>query len=157
MVRSSPIRHSHTRRTLHPSCRSLRDTLASRRRFDTIFDFQNFLLLLDGRSQRGHPCQKHPSTNRATLAFGHAKSGLPATGHCFLNPRTPRLRSNFSILRSVVPPNVRTEAMIFDRTSLDTLSMVLRSFRRILRPLRRSCCRVSLICSLSLLGIQFPG
>jgi hypothetical protein len=133
-VRSSPIRHSHTRRTLQPSLRSLRATLASRRRFDTIFDFQNFLLLLDGRSQRGHPCQKHPSTNSATLDFGHAKSGFPATGHCFLNPRMPRLRSNFSMLRSVVPPNVRTEAIIFDRTSLDTLSIAIIGSRMSANP-----------------------
>ncbi len=124
-VRSSSIRHSHTRSTLHPALRSLRATLMSRRRFDTIFDFQNFLLLLEGRSQRGQPCQKHPSTNRATLDFGHAKSGLPSTGHCFLNPLMCRLRSSFSILRSVVPPNVRTDAIIFDRTSRDTLSIAI--------------------------------
>jgi hypothetical protein len=125
-VRSSAILHSHTRSTLHPSFRSLRATLRSRLRFDTTFDRQNFLLLFDGRSQQGHPCQKHPSTNRATLGFGHAKSGFPATGHCFLNPSMPRLRSISSILRSVVPPNVRTDAMIFDRTSRDTLSIAYR-------------------------------
>ena len=83
-VRSSPILHSHTRWTLQPSFRSFRETRASLRRLDTIFCFQNFVLLFDGRSQRGHPCQKHPSTNSATLDTGHAKSGFPATGHCFL-------------------------------------------------------------------------
>ena len=124
-VRSSPILHSHTRSTLHPAFRSFRATLASLRRFDTILDLQNVRLLFDGRLQRGHPCQKHPSTNSATFDFGHAKSGFPATGHCFLNPRIPRLRSKASILRSVVPPKVRTEAMIFDRTSRDTLSIAI--------------------------------
>jgi len=123
-VRSSLILHSQTRSTLHPSFRSLRATLVSLRRFDTILDFQNVRLLFEGRLQRGHPCQKHPSTNSATFDFGQAKSGFPAIGHCFLNPHIPRLRSNASILRSVVPPNVRTEAMIFDRTSRDTLSIL---------------------------------
>ena len=122
-VRSSLIRHSHTRRTLHPSFRSFRLTRRSRRRFETIFRFQNDVLLLDGRSQRGQPCQKQPSTNRATRDFGHAKSGFPATGHCLLYPRIPRSRRSFSILTSVVPPEVRTAVMIFDRTLRVTLSM----------------------------------
>lgn len=133
-VRSSPIRHSQTRSTLHPLSRSLRATRKSLRRFETILDFQNVLLLFDGRSQRGHPCQKHPSTKRATLDFGHAKSGFPATGHCFLNPRIPRRRSSASILRSVVPPDVRTDAIIFDRTSRDTLSIAATSGRRFSSP-----------------------
>ncbi len=133
-VRSSFIRHSHTRSTLHPSFRNLRATLTSLRRFENILDFQNVLLVFEGRSQRGHPCQKHPSTKRATLDFGHAKSGLPATGHCFLNPRILRCRSNLSILRSVVPPEVRTDAIIFDRTSRDTLSIAATSERRSLNP-----------------------
>lgn len=128
-VRSSPTLHSHTRSTLHPSFRSFRATLTSLRRLETILGFQNFVLLFDGRSQRGHPCQKHPSTNKATLDFGHAKSGFPATGHCFLKPRTPRSRRSFSILRSVVPPDVRTDAMIVDRTSRVTLSIAVCSSR----------------------------
>lgn len=122
-VRSSLILHSHTRSTLHPSFRSIRATLTSLRRLETILDFQNFVLVFDGRSQRGHPCQKHPSTNKATFDFGHAKSGFPATGHCLLKPRIPRSRRSVSIFRSVVPPDERTEAMILDRTSRVTLSI----------------------------------
>ena len=133
-VLSSLTRHSHTRRTLHPSLRSLRATFASLRRFITIFDLQNFLLLFDGRSQRGHPCQKQPSTNRTTLDFGHAKSGLPAIGHCFLKSRILRLRSNCSIFSSAVPPDVLTAAMIFDRTFLDTLSIAIIEMRMLSNP-----------------------
>lgn len=122
-VRCSFTLHSHTRRTVHPSLRNLRATLASRRRFDTILDFQNVLLVFDGRLQRGHPCQKHPSTNSATRDFGHAKSGFPATGHCFLNPRMPLRRISASIFCSVVPPDVRTEAIIRERMTGETWSI----------------------------------
>lgn len=123
IVRSSLILHSHTRKTLHPSCRNFRLTRRSRRLFEAIFGFQNDLLLLDGRLQRGQPCQKHPSTKRATRGFGQAKSGLPEMGHCFLYPRIPRSLRSFSILASVVPPDVRTAAMIFERTVEETLSI----------------------------------
>ena len=88
-VRSSLILHSQTRRTLQPSLRSFRFTRRSRRRFEMILGSQNAVLLFDRRSQRGHPCQKHPSTNRATLDLGQAKSGLPAATHCFLKPLMP--------------------------------------------------------------------
>jgi hypothetical protein len=114
-VRSSLIRHSHKRSTLHPSFRRRRATLRSLRRFHTILDFQNARLLFDGRLHREHPCQKHPSTNSATSDLAMRKSGFPATGHCFLNPSIPRLRSRASILRSVVPPMLRDYSFPFHK------------------------------------------
>lgn len=121
-VRASPTAHSHTRSTFQPSRRSLRETRRSLRRLAVTLSRQNPRLVFDGLSHRGQPCQKHPSTNRATFAFGQAKSGLPATDQCFRNPLTWLLRRIASILRSTVVPNEGTDAMIFERTSRVTLS-----------------------------------
>jgi len=75
--------HSHTLTTLHPFLRSWRETRRSRFRLLDIFSLQNATLLLDGRLQRGHPCQKQPSTNKAIFRSGQAKSGFPETFQCF--------------------------------------------------------------------------
>ena len=69
-VPTSPIRHSQTRTTRHPSLRRARSTLLSRRLFSQTFLSQKTWRLLGARRQRGHPCQKQPSTNSVTLAAG---------------------------------------------------------------------------------------
>ena len=115
-VRSSPIRHSQTRRTLQPSFRSLRLTRRSRRRFDTILALQKPVLLFDGRSQLGQPCQKHPSTKTTTLAFENTKSGLPQRAI----PRRQPVRCHFlnSLIRQVSVvrfPRDRIRDILYER------------------------------------------
>lgn len=67
------------RTTLYPKSPSARVTFLSRFTFASILLRQNVLwvfgkwLLLQIR----HSCQKHPSTNTATLYFGKTKSGCP--------------------------------------------------------------------------------
>jgi hypothetical protein len=115
--------HSRTRTTDQPARRSCWETLESRRIFASIFSLQNFVLLR-GRYLHEHPCQKHPSTNTATFRLGHAKSGRPTIGQCFRYPRIPEAQRTRPNANSVVRlPLERTEAMIFDRTSMETWSM----------------------------------
>ena len=75
--------HSFMRMTFQPADFSFLETLLSLRRFVSILFRQNSVFER-GRylPQLVHPCQKHPSTNTASLRPGHAKSGLPKTGHC---------------------------------------------------------------------------
>ena len=67
------------RTTLYPKIPSSRVTFLSRFTFVSILLRQNALWVF-GKwllSQIRHPCQKHPSTNTATLYFGKTKSGCP--------------------------------------------------------------------------------
>jgi hypothetical protein len=68
---------SHMRTTFHPSRVSDRFTNRSRLRLDESFVSQNSRLLEGTFAQRGHECQKHPSTKTATRSRLKAKSGLP--------------------------------------------------------------------------------
>ena len=71
---------SQTRSTLQPILRSIRLTIRSRVRLPAIFFCQNAAFPLGWMKCLGHPCQKHPSTNTASLLFGNTKSGEPNTG-----------------------------------------------------------------------------
>jgi hypothetical protein len=119
----SVTRHSQTRRTLQPERLSKRATRMSRRLLSSTFLLQNATLLFDGRLHRGQPCQKHPSTNKATFILGQAKSGFPATCQCLRYPLSPERLRTFIIACSVVRlPRLLTDAMIRDRTSCGTRS-----------------------------------
>jgi hypothetical protein len=83
IVRSDLTAHSQTLKTRHPFLRSARETRRSRFRLSEIFFLQKISRLFEGRLHRGQPCQKQPSTNRAILRPGQAKSGLPGTFQCF--------------------------------------------------------------------------
>ena len=124
-VASDSTLHSHIRRTLHPLRLRFCATRTSRLRLSSTFLRQNLTLLFDGLLQRGQPCQKQPSTNSATFKPGQAKSGFPRTGHCFRYPSKPASRSRAeSALSVVLPPELLTEAMIRERTSLGTWSTI---------------------------------
>lgn len=117
--------HSFTRITVHPARRKCWDTRRSRRWLFSILSRQNLVFVLGKYLQR-HPCQKQPSTNTATLSLGHAKSGLPSTVHCLRYPRRPADQSRCPNACSVDRfPAERTAAMILDRTSLGTRSMLI--------------------------------
>ena len=138
-VRLSPTAHSQTRSTAQPSFLSFRETRISLLRLARTLARQNFTLLLEGRLHRGQPCQKQPSTKRATFNFGHAKSGFPATGHCFRKPMIWLLRKIVSIRRSVLLlPDEATEAIIFDRIFGVTLSIADRQLYRVAYLFRSS-------------------
>jgi hypothetical protein len=122
-VASDSTLHSHIRRTLQPLRLRFCATRTSRLRLSSTFLCQNLTLLLDGRLQRGQPCQKQPSTNTATFSPGQAKSGFPSTGHCLRYPSRPAALSRTeSALSVVLPPELLTDAMIRERTSLGTWS-----------------------------------
>jgi hypothetical protein len=116
--------HSQTRTTFHPCRLNCLATRWSRLRLVAIFCLQNERLLLEGRLQRGQPCQKQPSTNKAIFLSGQAKSGLPGTFQCFRWPCNPAFLRILAIICSVLRfPVERTDAMIRDRVALETLSI----------------------------------
>ena len=77
-------RCSHARRTCHPSCSRCAVVSASRWQFRRIFSLHHAWLLSGIFPCCGHPCQKHPSTNTASLRPGKAMSMVrrrfPGTG-----------------------------------------------------------------------------
>ena len=74
-------------------CRiSALETYRARRRFAATLAFQYFRFPLGRRRQRGHPCQKHPSTKTATRRLGNQKSGCPGMERgCIRQPLIPDL------------------------------------------------------------------
>ena len=116
-VKGDITRHSQTLMTFHPSLRNRREVRLSLFWFCKTLCRQKATLLLDGRLHRLQPCQKQPSTKRAILRPGHAKSGLPTTRQCLRYPRNPSFQSIAAIRFSVVRfPRDPTEAMILERT-----------------------------------------
>lgn len=116
--------HSLTRTTVQPARRNLLVTRLSRRRFASILSRQNLALLRGKLLQRGHPCQKQPSTNTATLRPGQAKSGRPSTVQCLRYPRNPDAQRSLPSASSVLRfPLDRTAAMFVDLASFETRSI----------------------------------
>ena len=115
-IRSKSFRcHFLTLITSHPIllCRPFTDR--SLLRFPSIFAFQKARFCLGSRKQRGHPCQKQPSTNTATFCFRNEKSGLPGIGKCLLQPEIPSPRSCLASRTSVFSfPLPRIRDMIHD-------------------------------------------
>lgn len=68
---------SQIRKLRMPWAFKIRTFLLSRIRFRSILFFQNDVRVEGMCPQRGHPCQKHPSTNTASRRFRKKKSGLP--------------------------------------------------------------------------------
>jgi hypothetical protein len=77
--------------------------LKSLRLLDSNFARQNSTLE-DGTLQwTGQECQKHPSTNTATLSLRKTKSGRnEKTRKCLLHPETPAARIALTMAISVV-------------------------------------------------------
>ncbi len=65
------------RTTCHPALRSFRLTMRSRIELRLIFSCQYCRFVCGIRQCDLQPCQKHPSTKRATRAWRKTKSGLP--------------------------------------------------------------------------------
>jgi hypothetical protein len=123
VVAGELIRHSLTRRTRHPNCRNVLLTCRSRRRFTRIFSSQKDFLVSGARRQRGHPCQKQPSTNNATLCLGQQKSGVPRIGRCLRHPPSPMSRNRLTMRSSVERfPLARTADIILERVLASYLS-----------------------------------
>jgi hypothetical protein len=114
---------SHTRATAQPRLLSSLATARSLRLFRRIFGSQYSLLPSGIRQWRGHPCQKHPSTNTATRSRQNTKSGRPGTRWRRRHPRILAALRIAAIRSSVLlfPPE-RMAAMIRDLVSRSTTS-----------------------------------
>ncbi len=104
---------SQTRTTRTPSRRKSRLITLALRTLLSIFARQYDRLPCGSQRQRLHPCQKHPSTNKAILFAANQKSGLPSTdSECNVHPeilaRTKASRSRTSVERL---PRERTFAI----------------------------------------------
>jgi hypothetical protein len=114
--------HSLMRSTVQPDRRRALATRMSRRLLYSNLSTQKRRLVL-GIFLQLHPCQKHPSTNTAIFRPGHAKSGRPRIGQCFLHPRIPAAQIIFPRAISVVRlPFGRIDAMMRERASLEMRS-----------------------------------
>ena len=102
--------HSQMRTTVQPDWRKRRVVLRSRILFCLILSRHAFTLVFGVTFlPQLWPCQKHPSTNTATLALGHMKSGRPANGWCLRQPDNLAFRSSEARRSSVVSfPLLRT-------------------------------------------------
>lgn len=121
------------RTTLYPKIPSSRVTFLSRFTFVSILLRQNVLwvfgkwLLLQIR----HPCQKHPSTNTATLYFGKTKSGCPTNLELRRHPVIPYSRNNATSLSPVLLfPFERILDIISERFFFDTVSIFTISYEK---------------------------
>jgi hypothetical protein len=109
-----------------PRYRSFRLTNLDRPMLPIILLRQYRRLRLGRRRQRLHPCQKHPSTNKATFSRGNQKSGWPSTElGCSFQPailaRTKASRSLTSVERF---PRDRTFAINALRAAFVSLSIL---------------------------------
>jgi hypothetical protein len=102
--------------TCQPFSLSVRLTSLSLAMLRAIFFFQYARFALGTRHLRGCPCQKHPSTNTATLSLGNTKSGFPKSGYALRQPVILAFRSidarTFSV--DLFPADL-TCAMIHER------------------------------------------
>lgn len=112
-----PSAHSHILITFHPfslNCRAFCRSLAL---LAAIFCCQSAAFVF-GVKFRPHscPCQKHPSTNKATRDFGQTKSGLPTSGACRRQPVIPFALNKLTAYSSVVLlPRLRIRDINCDR------------------------------------------
>jgi hypothetical protein len=125
-LRRSSSSCSQTRNTTIPSDRSLRLICAARRMLPPIFVRQYDRLPRGSRRQRLHPCQKHPSTNKAIRFVANQKSGRPGTDSgCSSHPeilaRTRASRSRTSVERL---PRERTFAINALRSVFESVSIL---------------------------------
>jgi hypothetical protein len=118
---------SQIRRTVQPLARKARVTSVSRARFLASFVSQKSVLFLGFVACVGQECQKHPSTNIASLSFRKTKSGLPNTAWCLLQPVMPPIRSNFA---SAISVSLLPRPRILDMTS-ERFSFVKTSLTRL--------------------------
>jgi hypothetical protein len=75
--------------TRHPRRRNSLLMRLSRSEFRRSFEIQKARLVLGTERQRGHACQKHPTTKTSTRSLEKRRSGLPAIATCRLQPRRP--------------------------------------------------------------------
>jgi hypothetical protein len=109
---------SQTRSTDHPSARSCRATVRSRRAFLSTFACQNALLVLGGLKQVGQRCQKQPSTKTATFVAGQAKSGRPGNLRCLRQPVIrPARRIDLRRSSVLALPELLMDRMMRERSS----------------------------------------
>jgi hypothetical protein len=95
--------HSQIRITRQPAARSVRVTRRSRRRLSYIFCCQEMALRFGLRFlPQSWPCQKQPSTNTTSFAFGKTKSGLPGSRKLRRHPRRPAKRMRRRSFNSVL-------------------------------------------------------
>ena len=111
--------HSHTRMTVQPRRRRRRVITRSRLRLPSIFAFQKAAFVLGDRLRgQSCPCQKHPSTNNATLSARQTKSGRPGSFSCRRHPHRCSAFRKATMRRSVVAlPVLRTRRISSDRVS----------------------------------------
>lgn len=116
---------SHTRSTRMPFALSSRVTRRARFLLPSIFDLQYLRFPFGSRRHRGHPCQKHPSTKRATRCLGNQKSGWPGIVRaCRCHPFTPAFTNANRRRRSVDRfPLERTIAIKALRSGLVRMSI----------------------------------
>ena len=116
--------HSRRRRTRKPEVRSLRPMRTSRLRFRAIFALQYARFVFGMCPHFGQPCQKHPSTKRATRCLRITRSGFPRVfAGCSRHPRTPCRRSSETSRASVVLfPDERIARMFLLRFSAGLLN-----------------------------------
>lgn len=108
--------HSQILTMRQPASRRLWFTAWSRLMFRLSFAFQKAILLFGIRRWRGHPCQKHPSTNTAIRSRAKTKSGQPDSRTPRRHPRILAARSNAIIRNSVLLlPARRTRDMRSER------------------------------------------
>src|SRR5207249_16276 len=109
--------HSQILITLQPFSCNFRLFSRSRALLPAIFFCQSaaFVLGLKFRPQ-ACPCQKQPSTNKATRDCGQTKSGLPMRCACRRQPVIPFALNSFTATSSVVLfPWLRTRDINSDR------------------------------------------
>lgn len=86
----------------------------SLRRFSAIFRAHHALLVRGARKQRGHPCQKQPSTKMASRTAGTTTSGRPGRSAVRDVYRMPCARRRARTRRSGPVPRVLTRRMRSD-------------------------------------------
>src|SRR5262245_19768966 len=111
---------AQNRRTVHPSALSFASVSRSRLRFPSILSRHQLALAFGHVPCSGQPCQKHPSTNTASLARLNATSARRRVPGSVTSTRylSPRARS---AARKATSPAVsrRRVACILRRTSGD--------------------------------------
>jgi hypothetical protein len=110
---------SQIRMTTTPERFNLRELAMSRCLFRIIFVFQNARRVFGTCPQRGHPCQKQPSTKTASFLCLKKKSGLP--GRSIAWRRQPEIFERTNAIRRASSVDLlffpRIAAIVRDRTS----------------------------------------